>query len=286
MSGNNNGSGAKRQADGSPARSASSVGLDGGRSRRRTQEPEEEEAILAFAARNRKNRFFIPNKLNAIGGIAFENVMIDSGCGSLLLPFPLGTAVDALTRYAVAGLYDWTISQSRGTGAVHSPVLKIKSPIGSKFDIRLGGNNMPFQIPFLRFHLGKQAADLLRSHDAFRTMLDESCQGALADFSVSLGEAHAPERRLVLLGQSFLAEVFSAQLADITVFLDLRRWQSVASGLPLVFANKTREAQTLVPSFEGFDDLEDEDHDGDADEEDVRRSWDPDEEFIDESLTY
>jgi hypothetical protein len=41
----------------------------------------------------------------------------------------------------------------------------------------------------------------------------------------------------------------------------------------------------LVQSYEGFDDLEDEDHDGDADEEDVRRSWDPDEECVDELLT-
>lgn len=273
---------------GSPASSSTSseeepvvAGSDGGRPRRRrrrTQEQpdeEEEEAILAFAARNRKNHFFIPSKLNAIGGVAFETVMIDSGCGSLLLPFPLlgTTAVDALARYAVAGLYDWTVSQSRdSTGAVRAPVLKIKSPIGSQFDIRLGGNNMPFQIPFLRFHLGRQAADLLRSHDAFRAMLDESCKCALAAFSAaSVGEAHVPERRHVLLGQSFLAAVFSAQLQDITLFVDKRRWQSVAPGLPLVFAKKTREAQTLVQSFEGFDDLEDEDHDGDAGEEGVRR---------------
>ena len=39
-------------------------------------------------------------------------------------------------------------------------------------------------------------------------------------------------------------------------------------------------------SYEGFDDLEDEDHDRDAeDEEDVRRSWDPDKECIDELTT-
>jgi hypothetical protein len=41
----------------------------------------------------------------------------------------------------------------------------------------------------------------------------------------------------------------------------------------------------MVERYDGFHDLEDEDHDAGGDEEDVRLSWDSDEECIDELYT-
>ena len=92
----------------------------------------------------------------------------------------------------------------------------------------------------------------------------------------------------MLLGQSFIGQVFSAQLGDITIFFffwDKTKWHLLAPELPDLFAPCTRDAETMEQVYDGFDDLEDGDHDGDAHEEDVRRYWDPDEECVDELLT-
>lgn len=238
--------------------------------------------VLAFAARNKKNRFFIPSKSNAFASIPYENVMIDNGCNSALLPFP--TDRGSLEGFANSR-FTWSISQSMGTGVIHSAVLKIKSLISFEFPVELNGKELPVRIPYLRFHLGKAAARFVRDHESYCRQLGDGCKEALDRFLTHLGEMDAPERRHVLLGQSFIGQVFSAQLGDITVFLDKTKCHLLAPRLPDLFASCTRDAQTLVRSYEGFDDLEDEDHDGDADEEDVRRSWDPDEECVDELLT-
>lgn len=75
----------------------------------------------------------------------------------------------------------------------------------------------------------------------------------------------APERRHVLLGQSFIGQVLSAQLDEITVIF-FRNCLAFSHRVP----EETPKA-TLAQSYEGFDDLKNEDHDGDADEEDVCR---------------
>jgi hypothetical protein len=43
--------------------------------------------ILVVAAKNAKNHFFIPSKINDFARIRYEFVMIDNGCNSLLFPF-------------------------------------------------------------------------------------------------------------------------------------------------------------------------------------------------------
>jgi hypothetical protein len=264
----------KKSKTGSPAESENSndslLGVD------------EAAIVLAFAARTKKNRFFIPSKSNAFAGVPYENVMVDNGCNSALLPFP--TDKGSLEDFANAR-FIWSVSQSMGTGVVHSPVLKIKSRISFEFPVELNGKELPVRIPFLRFHLGKASASFVRVHESYYRQLGEGCKEALDRFLTDLGEMDAPERRHVLLGQSFIGQVFSAQLGDITIFLDKTRWHLLAPRLPDLFALCTVNAETLVQSYEGFDDLEDEDHDGDADEEDVRRSWDPDEECVDELVT-
>lgn len=237
--------------------------------------------VLAFAARNKKNRFFILSKSNAFSNMPYENVMIDNGCNSTLLPFP--TDGGSLRVFATRR-FTWSVSQS-SRGVVHPPVLKIKSLIGFEFPVKLNGKELPLRIPYLRFHLGKAAASFVRGHELYYRKLGDGCKEALDCFLTHLGEMDAPERRHVLLGQSVIGQVFSAQLGDITIFLDKTKWHSLAPKLPDLFASCTRDAQTLIQSYEGFDDLEEEDHDGDADEGDVRRFWDPDEECVDELFT-
>ena len=95
--------------------------------------------VLAVAARNRRNRSFVPDTNNSIGGISFDHVMMDSGCSSILLPFP----PDPTVLEAFSGeQYRWQISFSRSTGAVGSLVLKIQphaQEIGGTFSIVLAG---------------------------------------------------------------------------------------------------------------------------------------------------
>jgi hypothetical protein len=45
--------------------------------------------VLCFAAHNRRGRFYIPCNTNEFGGMHVDNVLFDSGCSTLLLPFPL-----------------------------------------------------------------------------------------------------------------------------------------------------------------------------------------------------
>lgn len=79
--------------------------------------------IYAVAARNAKNRFFIPSKINEFAGIPYESVMVDNGCNSFLLPFK----TQVLTVFQEPR-FVWSIQTSRGnsTGAIKSPTLVIK----------------------------------------------------------------------------------------------------------------------------------------------------------------
>ena len=74
--------------------------------------------VLAAAVKNAKRRFSIPSTENYFGGIQYENAMIDNGCNSLLLPFPL-TNLDALRKFEGAD-FSWEIAYSQGTGASFS----------------------------------------------------------------------------------------------------------------------------------------------------------------------
>lgn len=221
--------------------------------------------VLAVAARNKRNRFFIPDTNNSFGGISFDYVMMDSGCSSILLPFP----PDPTVLEAFSGeQYRWQISFSRGAGAVGSLVLKIQphaQEIGGTFSIELAGKAQPFKFPFLRIHLGSAAVTALLPNPK----LGINNRGRLQTFLDQLGGHEAKERRHVLLGQLYFQSVFfSAQVGGVIVALPLTCENITKS---LMF-QCSETALTLAESVEGFDDLEDDDHDGD--DEEYRFSWD------------
>ena len=47
--------------------------------------------VLGFAARNQRGRFYIPSKTNQLGSVPVDHILLDKGCSTLLLPFPLAT---------------------------------------------------------------------------------------------------------------------------------------------------------------------------------------------------
>jgi hypothetical protein len=224
--------------------------------------------VLCFAARNRRGRFYIPCKNNSFGGVHVDNVLFDSGCSSLLLPFPLECGFPA--SFMEPARYKWTVSSSRGTGAVHSPVLKISMHIGGGFACTLADKQQPMHLMMLRFHLGTQASNLLLSTPDLRRMLDTNCVGKLNDFLRQLGNRSAPERTYALLGQSYLSRVMYCQINDVALALseDFDGTENIIH----ILGRYIQKIVPLVEAFEGFHDLED--NDGDEDEEEYRLSWD------------
>ena len=241
------------------------------------------EAILAFAAKNHRRRFFFPTKENSFGGIPYQHVMVDSGCSSALFPFPSPDAGVDLAQLFPPSLYNWGISQSHGTGASHCPVLKIQGKLQARFNIVLNGKTQPVGLSFMRFHLGSSSAATVR--DRFPNHFQPADMDILNNFLKEHPKC-VSERRHVLLGQSYCDSVFSAQVQDIIIFMDATHWISYASSLPQLFIYCHEAAKPLIEAYGEFHDLEDDDHDGDdKDEEDVRLSWDTEPEDIDEIMT-
>lgn len=228
------------------------------------------EKVLAVAVKNAKRRFYIPSTENYFGGIQYDYVMIDNGCNSFLLPFPTANP-DALRMYEGSD-FSWEIAYSQGTGAVHSPTLQISRidglPVG---DIVLAGLGV-VETPFLRFHLGSAAASGLIDN----AQLSDRQSQKLRDFLLQLGdEGFSAEREHVLLGQLVLSKTYSVQAGKM-ILITKKGYLPVKEDL-----NTTWSIVKDLEKPEGFDDLDDADHDGDwiasFDDDDYDSSF-----FIDE----
>lgn len=196
-----------------------------------------------------------------------DNVLFDSGCSTLLLPYPLTTGFP--TKFLNTARHQWIVSSSRGTGAVHSPVLKIIIRIGRRFTCTLAEKRQP-GLTMLRFQLGSQAANQLLNTPNLRETLDENCVTKLNDFITQLGGHTAPERTYALLGQSYFSEVMYCQMDDVA--LAFSKDFDGNDNIVDIMGRYQQKLGPLVNAFQGFHDLEDDD--GDEDEEDYRLSWD------------
>jgi hypothetical protein len=221
--------------------------------------------VLRFAARNRRSHFYILCKQNSFGGVPVDNVLVDSGCSTLLLPFPLS---DGFPSDLLTALCHWTVSSSRGTGPLHSPVLKIKRHLGARFRCTLAGKEQPQELKLLRFHLGRLACDKILAE--YRQMLDQACIDKLIEFlhQIQLGGHASPERSYALLGQSYLKHVFYCQRGDVALALSNGYTGTSSENIILIMRRYEQKLAPMVRDFAGFMDLEDDD--GDEDEEDYR----------------
>jgi len=225
--------------------------------------------VLCFAARNRRGRFCTPRNTNEFAGLHVDNVLFDSGCSTLLLPFPLATGFP--TIFLETARYQWIVSSSRGTDpeAVHSPVLKIKIRIGRRFTCTLADKQQPV-LTMLRFQLGSQAANKLLNTPNLREMLDDNCVTKLNNFITQLGGRSTPERTYALLSQSYLSQVMYCQMDDVAIALskDFDGNDNIIE----IMGRYHQKLEPMVNAFEGFHDLEDDG--GEDEEEDYRLSWD------------
>jgi hypothetical protein len=108
----------------------------------------------------------------------------------------------------------------------------------------------------MRFHLGTTSAASLQNS----SKLSNGNKAKLATFLTRMGTTTSPERKHVLLGQHCLQTVVSIQRGNMFVMCDY--------DLPFLTIAEIDAVEALVePMLHDFDDLEDEDHDGDDDEE-------------------
>jgi hypothetical protein len=234
--------------------------------------------VIGLAYRNRKHRFFVPSTNNSFAGIPISYVMMDSGCNSLLLPFPQAKQDDGtfeidmgLLEPFLGNEFKWSISGSNGTKTLRIENRNDIVPIGW---MQLAfSRHVP--LDYLRFHLGSGAANALKNHG--KLLPDD--KRALRDFLTALGGRVANERTHAILGQCYLDQVCCIQRGSVMFMVD----RNISNPINIAqVANQCDEFATpLVGDFDGFDDMEDEDHDGD-DNEDRRLSWDPTD-YIDEA---
>jgi hypothetical protein len=97
------------------------------------------EQVIAFALKNKKNRFFLPSKDNFFGGVPVPVVMVDSGCNTLLLPLRSGEDSDAGTDAAIiptidqvvasfpVGNYDYELKLGKGVGVISALTLSVEA---------------------------------------------------------------------------------------------------------------------------------------------------------------
>ncbi|KAG7347344.1 hypothetical protein IV203_016049 [Nitzschia inconspicua] len=226
------------------------------------------DGVVLIARRNKRTHYLLPTKDSTFCDVPCEHVMLDSGCNSILIPFPKDRT--HLSRFRGEG-FVWTISAPSGTGAVHSPVLKITNSMDNVGAMSFPTFNFQAEMPFLRFHLGSEESRwLVQNHpqkigprgrdalNAFLDLLDED-------------DDEIEGRSIALLGQMLLKNLCVFQFGRVMYVMQQSSTDQLMN--PTTVASRClRFADYHKEGFEHFNDLHDDDidlydEDGDMDEE-------------------
>ncbi len=224
------------------------------------------DGVVVFARKNRKHRFFIASKENLFGGFKVSAIMLDSGCNSILLPLTPDNGIDQLAKLFPPNdsPYKWTISTSKGVSS-KSQTLIIAHRVSPTIPIQLcvdlfppGRQPPPCQVPFLRFHLcDADLKSLLEKVD----LLNNTEEARILDFKTK-NPVKVERRTHALLGQGLLTNFSYIQHGKIAVIVDPTKYALQDGWLSISRLEDYLDSKiALLP--ERFDDLEDEDHDGD-----------------------
>jgi len=222
-----------------------------------------QQGIVALAKRNKKFRFFLASKENFFGGFQVENVMIDNGCSSILLPLNEGDIQQLRTTFPPQ-IYSWTIANSKGVQARSLTLEVAPKPLfnaPTQITIQLCRNFLDTSCPVqkLRFHVcNDDCAPLLAGN-----MLPQTEKNKIITFQTK-NSLHVPRRSHALIGQGILSQdsyasiqLRSGFIVVTTTKFALTSWQDI---MELNLFLGSEEVQDLLP--DNFEDLEDEDHDG------------------------
>lgn len=219
--------------------------------------------LVAIAKMNTKRRFFLASKENYFAGHKVENVMMDSGCNTLLLPIRDGELTSFLTKFP-KDTYCWEISGSKGVSH-NSLVLNISLNTAGPMNLELckdllsvGSITSLASSDFLRFHLCSSDMQQLGKEKELSTRLSAACLERIKDYRKS--HPTTVNRRLHgLLGQALLSDFACTQLRGIMAIFQPEQYKPMCGWEDMarlrVYVNARSD---LLP--ERFNDLEDEDH--------------------------
>jgi hypothetical protein len=183
---------------------------------------------------------------------------------SLLLPLEEGK-LETLAKTYAPPHHRWQYSVSRG---LHSMVLRI-TKVGQPFRVSLdcGLRDHQLEVPFLRFHLvASDIKEILEDKKKLFNPTEVDKVDLRAYSSPQTSISLNGRRKHALIGQSILYNLSCFQHKEIfamvsTQDLDTVKWATIFYAL-----QRHGQALTTKLAFPEFDDLEDEDHDFDAEE--------------------
>ena len=150
--------------------------------------------------------------------------MFDSGCASLLLPFPqTWTFEKFLQKYQK---FPWSIGRSGGTGILNSCTLNIEKGTFPEFLIKLDGGQEDLKINILRFHISLNEAEAIVKHAKEKISSKEFEAVGLYAFVIKKNQEMFPKlkiglpRRDVLLGQTILSKYPFIQFDNMQALVD------------------------------------------------------------------
>ena len=173
--------------------------------------PSKKTSIKAVALRTLKGSYYVPGKKNSFDDLEFENVLFDSGCASLLLPFPQTMTFEIfLQKYHK---FPWSLGISAGKELFNSCTLHIDKGTFPEFTIKLDGAQEDLKTDFLRFHISFNEAEAIVKHAKEKLSSKEIETVGLDAFVINKNREMIPQlkfglpRRDVLLGQTILRKV-------------------------------------------------------------------------------
>jgi len=229
--------------------------------------------------RNRRSRFFLPVKHNSFGGYVVEYCMLDTGCNTTLLPIPDDESLMRILGAFPIDKYIWEISSGGGVAAVQSPVLQIKSMLPSeRILVKLGEGNSKVhgvyicELDSLRFHVSHADATRIIGLGEHVTK-SIVCIDRLSEFVatmealVSIGMSSkdiAGRRKHALIGQGLISDLSLLQSRKVSILTDHPISSSDTDRI-ISIANESDSVmrRSFFHNGKEFDDLEDDDHDGD-----------------------
>jgi hypothetical protein len=229
--------------------------------------------VSLVALPNKRRRYFIPSHFNFFGcfskyesGINVQNVMLDSGCNTLLLPMDEST-LDVLIEHYSGSQFFWSIIKTGGSGDFSSLVLVISASCPMTTNLFADVFHLSIKLDHLRFHISFQDAkniiskrlNFLREADIL--VLEEFCR-VVELIERKTGHTIGKRRNYALLGQMLMRQEFTiVQYPYITIFvhsydkLDWNHVDDVSRALWLRFIAD-------FDSNEILQNIEDLDHDG------------------------
>jgi len=206
--------------------------------------------------RNKKNRFFLASTQNYFGNWKVDAVMLDSGCNSMLLPLQHDQISLVKNSFPVAD-FKWKIRSSLGVASQSLTLIISARDQSKKFAIELCRDirvDCVSHCDSIRFHLSNAVMSELKNC-TYLTGVDRQ---KLTNFVQSGFKSR--ERKHALLGQAVMKYYPSIQYQSLYVIFHSEKHR-ILDLYDITYIDTFIEEWAELP--EGFDDLEDEDHDGD-----------------------